>query len=194
MPAQLKRLLPGAKIGTGSLRRKAQILHYRPDLLVVPIRGNVDTRLKKLDAGEYDALVMAAAGLKRIGREDRITEYLSNDVCLSAAGQGALGLESREGDPISQQISFLHDAVTFAEVSAERELLKRLGGGCHVPVGARAVAEGERLTVWGVVGKPDGSSLYRGEVSGSVTRPEELGRELAERLLSQGARQILDVE
>ena len=192
--SKLERLLPGAKIGTGSLRRTAQILHYRPDLLVVPIRGNVDTRLKKLDAGEYDALVMAAAGLKRIGREDRIAEYISNDVCLSAAGQGALGLESREDDPIRQQLSFLHDAVTFAEVSAERELLKRLGGGCHVPVGARAVAEGERLTVWGVVAKPDGSSLYRGEVSGSVTRPEELGRQLAERLLSQGARQILDVE
>jgi hydroxymethylbilane synthase len=192
--SKLESLLPGAKIGTGSLRRTAQILHHRPDLLVVPIRGNVDTRLKKLDAREYDALVMAAAGLKRIGREDRIVEYLSNDVCLSAAGQGALGLESREGDPISQQISFLHDAVSFAEVSAERELLKRLGGGCHVPVGARAVAEGERLVVWGVVAKPDGSALYRGEVSGAITRPEELGRELAERLLSQGARQILDVE
>jgi hydroxymethylbilane synthase len=189
---KLKRLLSGVKIGTGSLRRTAQILHYRPDLSVVPIRGNVDTRLKKLDAGEYDALVMAAAGLKRIGREDRIAEYISNDVCLSAAGQGALGLESREDDSMRQQLSFLHDAVTFAEVSAERELLKRLGGGCHVPVGARAVAEGERLTVWGVVAKPDGSSLYRGEVSGSVIQAEELGRQLAERLLSQGARQILD--
>jgi hydroxymethylbilane synthase len=192
--SSLQGLSPQAKVGTGSLRRKAQILNCRPDLLVVPIRGNIDTRLKKLDAGEYDALIMAAAGLKRIGLEDRITEYIAHDVCLSAAAQGALGLESREDDSIRQNLCFLHDAATFAEVSAERELLKRLGGGCHVPVGARAVAEGERLTVWAVVAKPDGSRLCRGQVSGSVTEPEELGARLAEQLLSQGAQQILDIQ
>ena len=188
---RLSDLSAGAKIGTGSLRRRAQLLYYRRDLMIVPIRGNVDTRLKKLDQGEYDALVMAAAGLKRIDREERIAEYISNDVCLSAAGQGALGLESREDDSIREQLSFLHDPATFAEVTAERSFLNRLGGGCHVPVGARGIAEGEKFRLLGVVANPDGSSLFRGETSGCVAHAEELGRELAERLLSQGAQQIL---
>jgi hydroxymethylbilane synthase len=187
----LNRLPAGARLGTGSLRRTAQILHYRQDLSVMPIRGNVDTRLKKLDEGEFDALVMAAAGLKRIGREERITDYIPNAICLGAAGQGALGLESREDDPIREQLSFLHDPASFAEVSAERSFLKRLGGGCHVPVGARAIAEGENLTLFGVVASPDGSSLYRGETSGTVVDAKELGGELAERLLSRGAQAIL---
>jgi hydroxymethylbilane synthase len=184
-------LFAGAKIGTGSLRRRAQLLYYRRALMIVPIRGNVDTRLKKLDQGECDALVMAAAGLKRIDREERIAEYISNDVCLSAAGQGALGLESRENDSIREQLSFLHDPATFAEVTAERSFLNRLGGGCHVPVGARGIAEGEKFRLLGVVANPDGSALFRGETSGCVAHAEELGRELAERLLSQGAQQIL---
>jgi hydroxymethylbilane synthase len=188
---RLSDLSAGAKIGTGSLRRRAQLLYYRRDLIIVPIRGNVDTRLKKLDQGECDALVMAAAGLKRIDREERIAEHISNDVCLSAAGQGALGLESREDDSIREQISFLHDPATFAEVTAERSFLNRLGGGCHVPVGARGIAEGEQFRLLGVVANPDGSSLFRGETSGCVAHAEELGRELAERLLSQGAQQIL---
>src|SRR4029453_13939871 len=155
---------PGAKIGTGSLRRRAQLLHYRRDLTIVPIRGNVDTRLRKLDQGEYDALVMAAAGLKRIGREERIAEYISNDVCLGAAGQGALGLESRENDSILEELSFLHDPVTFAEVTVERSFLNRLGGGCHVPVGARGIAESEKFRFLRVLGNPDGGSLFRGEI------------------------------
>jgi hydroxymethylbilane synthase len=188
---RLNQLSPGARIGTGSLRRTAQILHYRQDLSVMPIRGNVDTRLNKLDWGEFDALVMAAAGLKRIGREEKITEYISNEICLSAAGQGALGLESRQDDPIREQLSFLHDPVSFAEVSAERSFLQRLGGGCHVPVGASAIAEGEKLVLFGAIASPDGRSLYRGETSGSVVDANELGRELAERLLSQGAQDIL---
>jgi hydroxymethylbilane synthase len=188
---RLSDLSAGAKIGTGSLRRRAQLLYYRRDLIIVPIRGNVDTRLKKLDQGECDALVMAAAGLKRIDRGERIAEYISNDVCLGAAGQGALGLESREDDSILEQLSFLHDPATFAEVTAERSFLNRLGGGCHVPVGARGVAEGEKFKLLGVVANPDGSSLFRGETSGCVAHAEELGRELAERLLSQGAQQIL---
>jgi hydroxymethylbilane synthase len=187
----LNQLSAGAKLATGSLRRTAQILHYRQDLSVMPIRGNVDTRLKKLDEGQFDALVMAAAGLKRIGREQRIAEYISNEICLSAAGQGALGLELRKDDPISEQLSFLNDPASFAEVSAERSFLKRLGGGCHVPVGARAIAEGEKLTLLGVVASPDGSSLYRDEISGTVVDAKELGRELAQRLLSRGAQAIL---
>lgn len=188
---KLSDLFAGAKIGTGSLRRRAQLLYYRRDLIIVPIRGNIDTRLKKLDQGECDALAMAAAGLKRIGREERIAEYISNDVCLGAAGQGALGLESREDDSIREQLSFLHDPVTSAEVTAERSFLNRLGGGCHVPVGARGVADGEKFRLLGVVANPDGSSLFRGETSGCVAHAEELGRELAERLLSQGAQEVL---
>jgi hydroxymethylbilane synthase len=190
---RLNQLSAGARIGTGSLRRSAQIMHYRQDLSVMPIRGNVDTRLNKLDRGEFDALVMAAAGLKRIGREEKITEYISNEICLSAAGQGALGLESRQDDPIREQLSFLHDPVSFAEVSAERSFLRRLGGGCHVPVGASAVAKGEKLMLFGVIASPDGRSLYRGEASGSVVDANELGRELAERLLSRGAQAIVAV-
>jgi hydroxymethylbilane synthase len=184
-------LCAGARIGTGSLRRKAQLLYSRPDLRIMPIRGNVDTRLKKLDQGECDALVMAAAGLKRIDREERIAEYISNDVCLSAPGQGALGLESRENDSIRREVAFLHDPDTFAEVTAERAFLNRLGGGCHVPVGARGQVDGEQLKLLGVVANPDGSSLLRGEAAGCVAHAEELGCELAERLLSQGARDIL---
>jgi hydroxymethylbilane synthase len=184
-------LRAATRIGTGSLRRKAQLLYSRRDLRIMPIRGNVDTRLKKLDQGECDALVMAAAGLKRLDREERITEYIANDVCLSAPGQGALGLESRENDSIREQVSFLHDPATFAEVTAERSFLNRLGGGCHVPVGARGLVEGEQLKLFGVVANPDGSSLFRGELAGCVAHAEELGCELADRLLSQGAQHIL---
>lgn len=188
---KLSDLFVGAKVATGSLRRKAQLLFYRRDFMIVPIRGNVDTRLKKLDQGECDALVMAAAGLKRINREERIAEYISSEVCLGAPGQGALGLESRDDDSVREKLFFVHDPATFAEVTAERSFLNRLGGGCHVPVGAHGVAEGEHLKLLGVVADPDGGFLFRGETSGLVTQAEELGHDLAERLLSQGARKIL---
>lgn len=188
---KLSELSSGATIGTGSLRRRAQILHHRPDLFVVPIRGNIDTRLKKLDAGEVDALIMAAAGLKRIGREDRISEFVPQEICVSAVAQGALALESRENDSLREQLSFLHHEVTFSEVSAERAFLRRLGGGCYVPVGARATVAGNELKIVGVVANPDGSSLYRGEIAGRVEAAAELGRELADRLLRQGADKIL---
>jgi hydroxymethylbilane synthase len=188
---RLSDLSAGATIGTGSLRRRAQILHHRPNLSVVPIRGNVDTRLKKLDAGEVDALIMAAAGLKRIGREDRIVEFVPQEICVSAVAQGALALESREDDSLREQLSFLHDEVTFSEVSAERAFLRRLGGGCYVPVGARATVAGNELKIVGVVANPDGSALYRGEIAGRMETASELGRELADRLLHQGADTIL---
>jgi hydroxymethylbilane synthase len=188
---KLSELCAGSTLATGSLRRKAQLVFHRGDLMIVPIRGNVDTRLKKLDQGECDALVMAAAGLKRIDREERIAEYISNDVCLGAAGQGALGIESREDDAIRAELSFLHDPDTFAEITAERFFLSWLGGGCHVPVGARGIVEGEQLKLIGIVADPDGSCLFRGETSGRITEAAALGRDLAERLLSQGARKIL---
>jgi hydroxymethylbilane synthase len=181
----------GARIGTGSLRRQAQLIHHRSDLLVMPIRGNVDTRLKKLDQGELDALVMAAAGLKRIGCKDRITAYLSDEVCVSAVAQGALGIESRDDSSVRELLTDLHDADTATEVGAERSFLKRLGGGCHVPVGARAKIEGEHLKIIGVVASPDGAALCRGEITGRLTDATDLGRQLAEQLLKDGADKFL---
>jgi hydroxymethylbilane synthase len=188
---KLSELLPGTKIGTGSLRRRAQISHHRRDLSVVPIRGNIDTRLKKLDAGEVDALIMAAAGLKRIGREERIVEFIPEQICVSAVAQGALALESRADDTLRERFAFLHDPASFVEVSAERAFLQHLGGGCYVPVGARATVARNELKMLGVVAHPDGSALYRGEIAGQVESATELGRELAERLLREGADKIL---
>jgi len=190
----LKDLAAGAKIGTGSLRRRAQILHYRRDLSVEPIRGNVDTRLRKLDAGEVDGLVMAAAGLKRLGLEKRVTEYLPEEICLGAVAQGALGLESRRDDGVIGWVEFLRHRPTMLEVAAERALLARLGGGCQLPVGARARAEGERLRLAGVVADPDGDKLFREESEGAAAEAENLGRALAERLLAGGADKILTTE
>jgi hydroxymethylbilane synthase len=190
-PTSLDRMPAGARIGTGSLRRRAQLLYHRPELSVVGIRGNVDTRLRKLDAGEFDALVMAAAGLKRIGRGDRIVEFLSSEVCVSAVAQGALGLQARANDSGTEEWSFLHHAPTAAEVTAERSFLSRLGGGCQVPVGGRAVVAGDEITMIGVVASPDGKSLKRGESSGKFVEAAKLGAELAEELLRAGADRIL---
>ncbi len=191
--AALSGLRSGATVGTGSLRRQAQLRHYRSDLSLVPIRGNVDTRLKKLDRGEVDALVMAAAGLKRLGREDRITEYIEPEICVSAVAQGALALEAREDETQRGRLRFLHHDVTFAEVMAERSFLRRLGGGCHVPVGARACAEGDHLSMKGIVASPDGSALCGGTTSGSIMDAAQLGKQLAERLLHDGADKILAI-
>lgn len=187
----LKELPSGARIGTGSLRRKAQLLHCRSELSILPIRGNIDTRLKKLQRGEVDALIMAAAGLQRLGCEDRISEYLSPEVCLSAVAQGALGLESREEELLNEQIAFLHHLPTALQVLAERAFLRRLGGGCQIPVGARAWTEDDRIRLIGVVCSVDGRKLYRGEIAGSTKDAEKLGRELAERLLKNGADEVL---
>ncbi len=190
----LEDLPRGSKVGTGSSRRQSQILHHRPDLEVIPIRGNVDTRLKKLDRGEVDGLIMAVAGLKRIGKQDRVSEYLSLDVCLSAVGQGALGLETRDGDPVNQVLTCLHHDSSAMEVQAERAFLRRLGGGCQVPIGARGYVNGSKLKLMGVVGDTGGKRLVRGEVEGKPQDAERLGHELAERLLNQGADDLLDGE
>lgn len=187
----LKDLPPGTRIGTGSLRRKAQLLHYRPDLSVLPIRGNIDTRLKKLERREVDALVMAAAGLGRLGCEQRISEYLSPEICLSAVAQGVLGLESRAGDPLIAEVEFLHYPPTALQVLAERAFLRRLGGGCQIPVGARAWTDDDEIRLLGVVCEVDGRRVYRGEITGSLKDAERLGRELAERLLKDGADAVL---
>jgi hydroxymethylbilane synthase len=189
----LKDLPAGARIGTGSLRRQAQILHYRADLSVEAIRGNVDTRLRKMDAGEVDGLVMAAAGLKRLGLEPRITEFLSEKVCLSAVAQGALALETRAADPAIELLAFLSHAPTRLEVAAERAFLTRLGGGCQLPVGARAWAEGDKLKLMGVIAHPEGHKVFREESDGRADQAESLGTALAERLLAAGADKVMNV-
>jgi hydroxymethylbilane synthase len=189
----LKDLPAGARIGTGSLRRRAQILHCRPDLSVEPIRGNVDTRLRKLEQGEVDGLVMAAAGLKRLGLEKRIAEYLPAEICLGAVAQGALALQTRAGDPAVELVSFLRHAPTVQEVAAERAFLTRLGGGCQLPVGARARVADDRLRLMGVVADPDGHKVLREESEGSAAQADRLGTALAERLLALGGDRILTV-
>jgi hydroxymethylbilane synthase len=187
----LDALPKGAQLATGSLRRKSQILNYRPDLVVVPIRGNVDTRLKKLFEQGPDAIVLAAAGLKRLDREDRITEYLPPDICLSAVAQGALAIETRDDEPSRQAVAFLHHDPSFIEVTAERAFLRKLGGGCHLPVAARACIDGELLSLTGMVAEPDGRRLCRGRIAGPKGQAAALGIELAERLVSDGAGEML---
>lgn len=191
-PGGLKDLPRGARIGTGSLRRRAQLLHQRPDLAVEPIRGNVDTRLKKMDAGEVDGLIMAAAGLRRLGFSERISEYLAPEICLPAPAQGALALQTRENDPAVAAVAFLRHAPTMLEVAAERALLERLGGGCQLPIGARAWIEGERLKLAAMVADPDGRKVLRQEHSGPQQSAVHIGIQLADRLLELGAGKLLD--
>jgi hydroxymethylbilane synthase len=190
----LQALQSGAKIGTASLRRRAQVLHYRADLEVVGIRGNIDTRLAKLDRGEVDGLVLAAAGLKRIQKEGRVTEYLAEEVCLSAVAQGALALETRASDPVVEMLGFLHDCAAGAEVTAERAFLQRLGGGCHLPVAARAHCAGPELRLRGIVADVKGIRLFRGELAAPVHDAAVLGTCLAERLLQDGAAEVLEAQ
>lgn len=181
----------GARLATGSLRRQAQLLRHRGDLAITPIRGNVDTRLRKLDDGEADGLIMAAAGLKRIGRADRIGEYLPDEICVSAVAQGALAIEARADGGLRELLGFLHDSMAEAETVAERALLRRLSGGCHVPIGARARAAGALLTMIAIVASPDGATLCKAKLTGATSEAEQLGERLAEELLKQGADKIL---
>jgi hydroxymethylbilane synthase len=188
---RLEHLPNGASVATGSLRRKAQILNYRSDLSLVPIRGNVDTRLRKLETERLDAIVLAAAGLKRLGRQDRISEYLSPDICLSAVAQGALAIETRVDEPSRQAVAFMNHDSSFLEVTAERALLRKLGGGCHVPIAARAVVDGELINLTGMVADTDGRRVCRGSISGPTAEAVALGTALAERLLRDGAGEML---
>ena len=181
----------GARLATGSLRRQAQLLRHRGDLVITPIRGNVDTRLRKLEDGEADGLIMAAAGLKRIGRAERIGEYLPDEICVSAVAQGALAIEARADGALRELLGFLHDSVAEAETVAERALLRGLSGGCHVPIGARARAAGAVLTMIAIVASPDGATLCKAKLTGATSEAEQLGERLAEELLKQGADKIL---
>jgi hydroxymethylbilane synthase len=181
-----------ALIGTSSLRRQAQLRTARPDLVIEPVRGNVDTRLRKLDEGQYDAIVLAAAGLHRLGHANRITEHLNEDLMLSAVGQGALAIETREGDAATAEIVHeLDHQVTRLACTAERAFLKGLGGGCLVPIAAHATIESDLMTLHGLVASPYGPEAVRGKKSGKARDAEALGRLLADDLLARGAARIL---
>lgn len=182
----------GAKVGTSSLRRQAQVLQARPDLSILMLRGNLDTRLKKLRDGQFDAIVLAAAGLRRLGWEHEITEYLAPEISLPAIGQGALGIEGRRDDQfVRSLLSGLEHAPTRTMVRAERALLHRLQGGCQVPIAAHATLAGSDVTLEGLVASVDGKEIIRDRVHGTVTDPESIGIQLAERLLAGGGDRIL---
>jgi hydroxymethylbilane synthase len=181
-----------ALIGTSSLRRQAQIRAVRPDLRLEPIRGNVDTRLRKLDDGQFDAIILAAAGLHRLEFAGRITEHLSTELVLPAVGQGALAIETRSDDAnINEIVSRLNHETTRLACQAERAFLKGLGGGCLVPIAAQAEIAATTLTLTGLVASTDGSEIVRGKLAGPSEEAEALGHQLAQELIAQGADQIL---
>jgi len=188
----LDALPPGSVVGTSSLRRQAQLLARRPDLKIQFLRGNVNTRLAKLDASEYDAIILAAAGLIRLGFGGRIRSSISVDESLPAGGQGAVGIECRTTDSeLHALLECLNHAPTATRVVAERALNKRLNGGCQVPIACYAVLEGDQLWLRGLVGQPDGTVLLRAEGRAPAADAEALGVQVAEALLDQGAEQIL---
>jgi len=179
-------------IGTSSLRRQAQIRALRPDLRLEPIRGNVDTRLRKLDEGQFDAIILAVAGLHRLGFAERITEHLPTELVLPAVGQGALAIETRSDDTeVNQIISVLNHQATRLACQAERAFLKGLGGGCLVPIAAHAEIISATLRLRGLVASTDGSEIVRGNLSGASQDAESLGHQLALELIAQGADEIL---
>jgi len=187
----LEDLPNGARVGTSSLRRQAQIKVLRPDLEIHPLRGNVDTRVRKLEAGEFDAIILAAAGVNRLGRSEVIQQILPPEVMCPAAGQGALGVETRAGDAVTRRIlEFLDDPAARATTTCERALLKRLGGGCQVPIGALAEVRDGLLHLQAIVADPAGSRLIRESQDGSD--PVMLGQQVGESLLRRGGEGILE--
>jgi hydroxymethylbilane synthase len=190
--AHIDSLPPGARLGTSSLRRKAQLLHYRPDLAVTDLRGNLDTRLAKLHSQELDAIVLAVSGLERLGWQHHITQVLPGDVCLPAVGQGALAIESREDDPaLAEIMTFLHHPQTAAAVAAERAFLHQLQGGCQVPIAAHGRVAAGVLELQAAILSPDGRRKMRDSINGPPAAAVDLGRALACRMYDQGGRAIL---
>lgn len=189
----LSDLPQGATVGTSSLRRKSQLASQRPDLVIVDLRGNLDTRLRKLDEGQFDAIVVATAGLNRLGMADRITSLFTPELMLPAIGQGALGLELRKDDQdLLDGISFLNHPKTATAVKAERAFLLRLEGGCQVPIGGYAIADERNVTLTGLIASVDGGQILKERVNGPAENAEKMGTELAEKLLAMGGREILD--
>ncbi len=188
----LDTLPQGARVGTSSLRRQCQLRSLRPDLQIIDLRGNVNTRLQKLDAGDYDAIILAAAGLIRLGFSSRIRAFLPVDRMLPAVGQGAVGVECRLDDQIMiDLLQPLHDVDTGLRVQAERSMNLRLHGGCQVPIAGHAIRRGDELFMTGLVGALDGRELLRADICGPVDQAEYLGRAVAEMLLAQGADRLL---
>jgi len=188
----LKDLPPGSTIGTSSLRRQAQLKHLRPDLVIKDLRGNVDTRLRKLDEGQYDAIILASAGLRRLGFDGRISAALSTAESLPAVGQGALGIETRADDEgTNELIALLEHAPTRAACTAERTLLRSLGGGCQVPIAAHAIVKGDQLHLEGLVADVNGERLLRDSLVDSAAHAARAGETLAARLRARGAEQLL---
>ncbi len=183
----------GAIVGTGSLRRKAQLLFARPDLVVAPLRGNIDTRLKKLETENLDAIILAAAGVKRMGFENKATEYLDENIMLPAVGQGALCIEIRQNDPlVGPVVAGLEDSKTRAVIRGERAFSERLEGGCQVPIAAHGTIHNNLFTLSGLVASVDGKTLYKHAMQGPENESATIGLELAERLISMGAKTIID--
>ncbi len=192
---KLAALPAAAQVGTSSLRRQAQLLQLRSDLVVKNLRGNLDTRIRRLDEGQYDAILLACAGLIRLGLAHRIRERIPVEHICPAAGQGALGIETRSEDDWTQEkVQPLNDPETRLSVEAERAFLKRLGGGCQVPISAFAWVRSGLLRMLGVVASPDGKRVFRSKAESGLDSPETLGGQLAERLLSMGAREVLETQ
>jgi hydroxymethylbilane synthase len=191
--SQIELLPQGARVGTSSLRRQAQLKAIRRDLDIHPLRGNVDTRLRKLQQGEYDAIILASAGLKRLGKTELIKQIIPPEIMCPAAGQGALGIEIRQGDAATREhLAFLNDPAARAATTCERTLLNRLGGGCQVPIGAFAEMREGKLHLEAIVADPDGSKLLRESRDGNVNDPETLGNTVGDCLLRRGGDKILE--
>lgn len=182
----------GAVLGTSSLRRRAQLLAARPDLQIVDLRGNVDTRLRKLDEGNMDAIILAAAGLQRLGHGDRIKEIIPTSVCLPAVGQGALAIECRtDNTEVREMLSFLNDKATKQATDAERAFLGLIEGGCQVPIGVHAEVKDEKIKIEAIIASLDGSTVLRNTISGKAKDAVELGQKLGRKMLAEGGQDIL---
>ena len=189
---RLNDLPKGAKVGTGSLRRISQLLHYRPDLKLIPLRGNLETRIKKLETEGLDAIILAAAGLIRMGWDDKISEIISPEILLPAMGQGAVGIETRKHDVDNQiLLADMDDENTHLALDAERAGVYRLEGGCNVPIGAFATIEGDEMTLRGLVASLDGKTLYKKELKGIKVKAVALGNEMGNALLDMGGDKIM---
>ena len=189
---RLDELIPGSKIGTGSRRRAAQLTAHRPDLKVCSLRGNVDTRLRKVSSGELDGVILAAAAMERLQWEDRISEYLPLEYFLPAVGQGALGIETQLGnEEITRLTSPINHLPTWQGTTAERVFLRALGGGCQTPIAALGTVKGDTLKLEGMVASVSGKRIIRTSAEGSTTTPEEVGEQLTQRMLSMGATELI---
>jgi len=191
---KIEQMRKGAKIGTGSMRRAAQLLAMLPDMEIVPLRGNLDTRLKKIETENLDGVIVAAAGVKRMGLTGKVTQYLPVEIMLPAVGQGALGLEIRDNDNrLKAILARINHAPTGAEISAERSFLHHLGGGCLLPIAALGLLESDKLSLEGLVTAPNGASVIRDKVRGAITDAEELGKRLADIIMERGGKKLLDM-